>query len=64
MAWQNALECLEGSDPVVEKNAIINSGSAIHDSNPIIRGNLIVGGDGAMGALDCLVGCGGGSARP
>ena len=52
MALQNALECLEGSDTLIEKNAIINSGSAIHASNPIIRGNLIEGGDGGIVALD------------
>ena len=43
---------MDGADPVIEKITIINSGILFLASNPIIRGNLIEGGDGGIVALD------------
>ena len=37
---------------MIEQITIINSGILILASNPIIRGNLIEGGDGGIVALD------------
>ncbi|MFB0515708.1 MAG: right-handed parallel beta-helix repeat-containing protein, partial [Candidatus Neomarinimicrobiota bacterium] len=53
LAFMYGVECVDNSNPLIEHNAIVNSGIAIWGSSPVIRNNYIEGCDGGMAAIEC-----------